>query len=33
MANKLFCFFVLVLRLGEARVSMTNAKEDATEKV
>jgi len=33
MANELFCFLRLILRLREARVSMTNAKGDAPEKV
>jgi len=33
MANKLFCFMCLALRLGEARVSVTPATGDATEKV
>jgi len=34
MANKLvFCFMCLILRLGEAGVSITNAKGDLTKKV
>jgi len=34
MANKLLvCFFYFILRLGEARVSMTSIKGNATEKV
>ena len=33
MANELFCCLCLILRLGEARVSATNAKGGAPEKV
>jgi len=33
MANKLFDFLCLILMLGKARLSMTNAKEEVAEKV
>jgi len=33
MANDLFCFLCLIVRISEARVSMTNAKGGAFEKV
>jgi len=32
MANKLICFLFLILRLGEARVTMNNAERGATKK-